>query len=155
MKIHHRERAAGVHTLLLAFLDWWEVNGPFELTVVALGGVRSQRVVMELYEQGRTQPGPPCRCERRPCHKHPLGLTVSSAVDVEETAHGRAAALDVAPWINGQVPWDDWSRFETLGELGEAHGLEWGGRWTGRKDGPHLQVPNWRALPFPPVTGVG
>lgn len=155
MKVHHRERAQGVHALLVAFLDWWEVNGPFEVTVVNQGGLRSQRVVSELYAQGRTQPGPPCRCTPRPCMKHPLGLTVSNARLAAETAHGRAGALDLAPWVDGEIPWQKWDLFEVVGQFGEEHGLEWGGRWPERKDGPHLQVPNWRELPFPGVSHSG
>jgi hypothetical protein len=155
MRVHHRERAQGSHDKLIAFLDWWETGGPFEIVVAQMGGPRSQRVVSELYAQGRTQPGPPCRCKLKPCAKHPLGLTVTNAKRAEDTAHGRAAALDLLPLINGVVPWDDWHAFERLGELAEAFGLEWGGRFPEPKDGPHVQLTGWRSLPFPPVGLVG
>jgi hypothetical protein len=150
VKVLRRERADGVDARLQAFLDWWEANGPFELLVLKHGGLRSQRVVDELFAQGRTQPGPPCRCKVKPCMKHPLGLTVTNAKLASQTPHGRAGGLDAAPLIDGRVSWDEWKWFLTYGELAEKRGLEWGGRWTDPRDGPHVQVPDWERLPFPP-----
>lgn len=53
-----------------------------------------------------------------------------------------AYAFDVA--FPGKEPGTlDWSfhLFQKWGELGETLGLEWGGRFPGLVDGPHLQLP--------------
>lgn len=128
MRVHHRERAKGVDIRLIAFLDWWESNGPFELTVLKDGGVRTDEARQRnFYEVG-----------------------TSKAKTLDETPHGRGGALDCAPLINGDVPWTDKGLFERMGRFAESKGLQWGGRWKDPVDGPHIQVPDWRQLPFPP-----
>lgn len=37
--------------------------------------------------------------------------------------------------------------FERVGEIGKSMGLEWGGDWTGIKDMPHFQLPDWGSAP--------
>lgn len=128
-KVHRRERADGVDVRLQAFLDWWEAAGPFELTVLRDGGVRwDQAMQLAFFQAGK-----------------------SKAKNLSETPHGRGGALDVAPFVNGDVPWMDWGLFERMGILAEDHGFIWGGRWENPKDGPHIQVADWRSLAFPPL----
>lgn len=130
MTIYHRARATGVDGRLLAFLDWWETHGPFPLLVLTDGGIRwDEERQTFFFKTGR-----------------------SRAATLSETAHGRGGAIDAAPYVNGKVPWHDWDFFECYGEAAEQQGLVWGGRWTKLRDGPHIEVPNWRALPFPPPT---
>lgn len=155
MRVLRRERAAGVDATLLAFLDWWEESGPFGLVVLRYGGLRSQRLQSELFAQGRTQPGPPCHCRAKPCPTHPLGLTVTNAALASQTPHGRAAALDAAPLVDGVVPWGDWRLFQKYGEAAERQGFVWGGRWKEPKDGPHIECPGWRTRPLPPSLSEG
>jgi peptidoglycan LD-endopeptidase CwlK len=58
---------------------------------------------------------------------------------------GWAHAVDLAPYVRGSIPWDDWSAFAALsramkaaaGELGID--LLWGGHWK-MKDGPHFEL---------------
>jgi hypothetical protein len=56
--------------------------------------------------------------------------------------HKDGNAIDVAPLdakgnIAWNAPFDVWER---IGEVGEAHGLDWGGRWAGKNlDCPHFQ----------------
>ena len=60
-------------------------------------------------------------------------------------ADGTAHAVDLAPIINGVIPWSDWDRFADLnmamqsaaGDLGIK--IKWGGDWK-MKDGPHFQL---------------
>lgn len=126
--IFHRERADGVEVRLQAFLDWWMVNGPFDLMVLKDGGVRTDAAAqMAFFNAGR-----------------------SKAMTLDQTPHGRAGALDVAPYINGAVPWLDWSLFERMGVLAESQGFVWGGRWTSPRDGDHIECADWRTLPYPP-----
>ena len=129
MKVFRKDRAKGVHPLLVSFLEWWEQHGPFCIVVLAEGGLRMDAELQaRLFASGATR-----------------------ARTLEDTPHGRGAALDVAPRINGAVPWQDWGLFLVIGERAEALGLEWGGRWKTLRDGPHLQVPDWRQLPYPPA----
>lgn len=128
MKVHKKERALGVDPRLTAFLDWWETHGPFELMVLHDGGIRAdERRQQALFEQGR-----------------------SRANTLSKTPHGRAGAVDVAPWVDSQVPWNKWDLFLCMGIIAEMHGLKWGGRWENLRDGPHLEVSDWQALPYPP-----
>jgi peptidoglycan L-alanyl-D-glutamate endopeptidase CwlK len=58
---------------------------------------------------------------------------------------GTAHAVDLAPIVDGAVPWNDWSKFEQLNEsmvaAAEQIGIMiiWGGNWK-VKDGPHFQL---------------
>jgi len=59
---------------------------------------------------------------------------------------GWVHAVDLAPWVNGAIPWDDWAAFERVAKAMKAAagmlGVEitWGGDWTTLKDGPHFQL---------------
>lgn len=129
MNVLHRERADGVDLRLQGFLDWWAGHGAFPLLVLTDGGVRTNEALQaHFFEAG-----------------------VSKAKTLAETPHGRAGALDLAPLIHGNVPWTDMGLFRTIGIAAEKQGFQWGGRWTNPVDCPHVQVPNWKLLPFPPV----
>jgi hypothetical protein len=129
MNIWRRDRALGVDGRLLRFLDWWEAHGEFPILVLPDGGLRiSKEEQARLYAVG-----------------------ASKARTLEETPHGRGGALDLAPYSDGLVPWTKWGLFAQIGQAAEWQGLEWGGRWTELKDGPHIQVPDWKTLPYPPL----
>lgn len=59
---------------------------------------------------------------------------------------GLAHAIDLAPWIEGDIPWDDWSAFERISKAMKKAAdklgvrIEWGGDWESFKDGPHYQL---------------
>lgn len=58
-----------------------------------------------------------------------------------DSKHIKGEAVDFVPY-RGNVPW--WNAppevWERIGELGEAQGLRWGGRWK-NKDCPHFEWP--------------
>lgn len=132
--VYYRERAAGVHPRLVAFLDWWASGfGAFPLGVGTDGGLRSDEATQaKLFAEGRTK-----------------------AKTLADTPHGRGCALDLYPldFVDGRAKLvldgadPRWARF---GELAESYGLTWGGRWTSIVDRPHVELPDWRAQTFPP-----
>lgn len=75
-----------------------------------------------LFAQGRTRPG-------------------KRVTDARggQSWHNFGRALDVAFMVGGRVTWD--GPWQTVGVIGEAIGLEWGGRFP-KPDRPHFQ---WRA----------
>lgn len=85
-------------------------------------GYRSLEEQEELYNRGRTTPGPIVTYARPGYSWHNYGR----AIDVVEMAGG------VPLWNN--------PRWERIGRLGETFGFEWGGRWSGFKDRPHFQM---------------
>lgn len=143
-KVLRRERAKGVDARLLAFLDWWEQNGPFTIMVGVDGGVRTPVDQLRLYSQGRILQAGIWTV---------VGKTVTKAMSAEDSAHGHAGAVDLWVVLNGRVQLDEKKpevlrAYKRLGELGEQQGLQWGGRWVDPVDYPHFYVPDWRQLPL-------
>ena len=58
---------------------------------------------------------------------------------------GFAHAVDLAPWVDGGIPWDDWQAFYNLSQAMKFAArymgvtITWGGDWKVR-DGPHFQL---------------
>jgi peptidoglycan L-alanyl-D-glutamate endopeptidase CwlK len=90
---------------------------------------RSAAEQESLYAQGRTTPG--------------VIVTHAQAL---ESAHNFGLAVDFMftgfDYSYNQPPNDYW---QTLGEVGEKHGLAWGGRWAGFVDRPHFEHPEYDA----------
>ncbi len=70
-----------------------------------------------------------------------------------QSLHNYRRAFDGCPIIGGKPVWghetpEEKALWSGYGEMIEACGLEWGGRWTGLIDLPHAQEPgaNWRDL---------
>ncbi len=53
--------------------------------------------------------------------------------------HLSGKAFDIAVLKNGKISWT-FADYLPYGEIGEAVGLTWGGRWTTIKDGPHFEL---------------
>lgn len=146
-RVINRYAARGVHPDLQAFLDWWEQNGPFDVEIGQLDG----------YPGGGLRTAADAGGQAAACAS---GL--SNACDLASTPHGRGAALDLWPVCCGFSPtlsWEQWtpeikSAFLTIGQLAESQGLTWGGRWRSTTfphgDQPHIELPYWRSLPYPP-----
>lgn len=58
---------------------------------------------------------------------------------------GFAHAVDLAPWVNGRIPWKQWKYFRSIskGMFMAANFLDieltWGGNWQSM-DGPHYET---------------
>lgn len=123
------KKLEGVHPSLVRV-----VKRAIEITEVDFAVVQGNRTQAEqdaLYAQGRTKPGPKVTWTRNSNH---IG--------------GRA--VDLAPYVNGKIEWDDngklglWPKIasamkQAAKELGVP--LEWGGDWTKTKDRPHFELP--------------
>lgn len=60
--------------------------------------------------------------------------------------HLTGHAVDIVPLVNGAIPWQDWSAFESVSkamkkaayQLGIS--INWGGDWVSFRDGPHYEL---------------
>ena len=75
-----------------------------------------------LYAQGRTKPG------RR--------VTNAKA---GQSWHNHRCAADFVPMVSGKAQWNDARTFKRCGEIAEACGLEWAGRWKSFPEMAHVQ----------------
>lgn len=130
-----QQRLAGVHPYLgrrvLRVLDAMRVLG-FPMFIVS--GVRSDVEQQRLYAQGRTSPGA--------IVTHIDGVRKKSMHQRQTTGYGHAVDLafvdDVAtPKVETWDPKQPWSVY---GEMAEAFGLTWGGRWKTLIDLPHCEL---------------
>jgi hypothetical protein len=134
--VQNRERANGAAAPLQAFLDWWDTNGPFPLVVAPDGGVRTDAAKQAGYYAAGT----------------------SKAKTLDQTPHGRAAALDLWPaGFNPRVPLDQQpdikAKFKQMGAIAKSQfNFTWGGDWGW--DYPHVEVKGWKNMPYPPKTGL-
>ncbi|MCW2286858.1 M15 family metallopeptidase [Rhodoblastus acidophilus] len=61
--------------------------------------------------------------------------------------NGFGHAVDLAPVVNGVIPWKDWSKFASVARAMKAAAsqvhvsITWGGDWKTFKDGPHFELP--------------
>ena len=57
-----------------------------------------------------------------------------------QSKHIKGEAIDIAPMKNGRIWWaapeSVWTR---MGEIGEKHCMNWGGRWK-TPDSPHMEI---------------
>lgn len=139
-KVFHDERVQGLAPELVLAVEEYARYGPLPITVTS--GLRTDEEQRALYAKGRTV----------------AGSIVTNAQTAADSAHGRAAAFDFAPvrevsngavrrvWLGEEAE----EKYRVVGEWFEARGLVWGGRWRGLVDMPHVELLNWRALPFPP-----
>lgn len=73
-----------------------------------------------------------------------------------QSAHEYGMAVDLVPLGKGGKPlWGRGAHWATMGEAIQAAGLEWGGLFGGGtaekpSDGPHAQLPGWKALAMKP-----
>lgn len=96
---------------------------------------RDEEAQEALYAQGRTSPG----------------RKVTNA-RAGQSFHNYRLAYDVVPLRNGKPVWGttgaDGELWARIGELGEAMGLEWAGRWTRFREYPHFQFTGGNPLSY-------
>ena len=74
-------------------------------------------------------------------------LVAKGASKTMRSRHIHGFAVDIAPYIGGQVRWD-WPLYDQLAEVIKTAAklelvkVEWGGDWVSFKDGPHWQLPS-------------
>jgi len=141
--LQHVERAVGLTSKkLAAFLATLHREGlvvdgvRYSVTVGVDGGVRTDERQAELYAQGRDASG----------NIVDLSKVVTYAASARSSKHGQGKAVDLFVVVNGaallfasQSPALFERLYRALGELGESHGLVWGGRWTKLVDRPHFE----------------
>lgn len=73
-------------------------------------------------------------------------LVKSKKSQTMNSRHLTGHAVDCAPLVGCEIPWNDWSKFRLVADAmlqaGDELGIdvEWGGNWTSFKDGPHFQL---------------
>lgn len=73
-------------------------------------------------------------------------LVASGKSQTMNSRHLTGHAVDCAPLVNNQIPWNDLSYFKKVADamMQAAKELsvdiEWGGNWKTFKDGPHFQL---------------
>jgi hypothetical protein len=143
----HRENLRGVHPALVWLYDKWGAEGTHDAVIAPgddgnwpyPGGLRT-----DASSQADAAAG---------------GL--SKATTLEQTPHGRGAAIDVWPKgfdphrgfnVAGQLPGAE-LLMRAFGEWAEVqvHPDGWRYRWGGHfGDEPHIELLDWESLPFPP-----
>jgi hypothetical protein len=139
-QVFHRERADALDDRLQTALDTYAENGPYPLVVVdgLRAGAAAEAAQAQYFSDGR-----------------------SHAATLDQTPHGRGGAFDFAVVDSSSgdavirtLPAEaNAEAYKSVGEYFEALGLTWGGRWGGfgaHGDAVHIEVPDWRDLPFPP-----
>lgn len=101
-----------------------------EVDFTVVQGNRTQAEQDALYAQGRTKPGPKVTWTRNSNH---IG--------------GRA--VDLAPWVNGAIDWDNPDKHKYYDKINKAMQLAakeynvkitWGGTWKKTPDRPHFEL---------------
>jgi peptidoglycan L-alanyl-D-glutamate endopeptidase CwlK len=137
-----RKRLHGVHPDLKSV-----VERAIEITTVDFGvtcGVRTPAEQRELYAYGRTKPGPKRTNTLRSKH-------------LVNPATGFGHAVDLVPYLHGDVEWDDDGKLGLWDDIADAMksaarelkvAIRWGGDWDGdgisgergEWDRPHFEL---------------
>lgn len=127
------ERLMGVNERLAGVVRRASYLSPVPFIVVE--GLRTQARQAELYAQGRTKPGPV------------VTWTMKSK-------HIEGKAVDLAPYENGKIDWNDLTKFDAIARAMRQAAAEsgvsirWGADWDGdgkprekgETDSPHFEV---------------
>lgn len=123
---------------------WLKSNG---IEVLITCTYRSNNEQANIYAQGRTEPGRIVTWAKPGQSKHNAtinGRPASGAFDVVPLRHGKPVwgtagnGIDEDP---ADDETDDLEAWQRIGEIGEAVGLEWAGRWSkGKREFPHFQM---------------
>ena len=106
---------------------------PFHASVIITCTYRNDDEQAALYAIGRSLPGKKITNAKPGESKH-------NKLDAK-TGKPAAEAFDIAIIVDGKLNWDINHRvWQLAGEVGERLGLEWAGRWTRFKEGPHFQL---------------
>lgn len=124
----------GVHPNLVKVIETAIVDSPIDFTVTS--GVRTLKEQQELYAQGRTKPGS--------IVTKADGIKNKSNHQVK--ADGMGHAVDIAPYINGKLDWNNTANFKILSAhvlaTAKCLGIKvvWGGNFKSILDLPHYEL---------------
>jgi hypothetical protein len=149
-KVLHRERANGVDVRLQDVLDFWAAEGPFDIEVGYMGGVRDNATQLKLWQQGRDDKG----------NVVDKSKIVTHAKTVDDSAHGHAGALDLWPAFDGrghpdrvtQAEIDAYDKMTAVITTQYRGSVTSGKDFPGLADWPHFELTDWKTLP---VVGKG
>lgn len=154
MSIKHLERLDLVHPELAAFVD---LLAEAEQDWVVVTGIRTPAQVTVKWAEGRTTPGPHAGEPGYP----ELGETVTEVRTLQSAPHAirvtpqglYGCAVDVQYLLpSGKLSEGgtaaEQAVYLRMGQLAEAHGLRWGGRFK-RVDQAHVELVAWRSYPLP------
>lgn len=94
------------------------------IDILVTSTLRDNDCQAQLFAQGRTTPG------RRVTNAKP-----------GESFHNYGVAFDFVPMTMGKPNWDDLKLLNRCGQIAEACGLEWAGRWQSFRELLHCQLP--------------
>lgn len=121
--------------------DFLKAKNP-ALDVRIIHTYRSEAYQNSLWAQGRTKAGNIVTNAKGGQSAHNL--------DLPNTPTGDAAAFDVGVFLNGKyltgATKAETAHYISIGAIGKALGLVWGGDFKSIKDYPHYELPNWKAL---------
>lgn len=140
-RVFHYEKAALLNPRLREVLDEYATNGPWPILLTST--VR-EGAAAALEQAGYFAAG------------------YSKAKTLQETPHGRRAAFDfnVVREVNGDAVVRTWrpeenpDLYRQVAQFFTVRGCSWGGNWKSFVDMPHIELTDWRNLPFPPVGGL-
>lgn len=121
----HDADARLVQGYLLGKMEY-ELDNPGKSLIVTCT-YRSPQEQWELYQQGRTKPGP-------------VVTQIDGRSKLSNHNYHPARALDFAVVVNGKTTWAD-QEYKIVGPHMQRYGLMWGGAWLNFKDYPHLELP--------------
>ena len=128
----------GVHPSLIKLINEAIKETPVDFTITS--GVRTLAEQKALYAQGRTKPG--CIVTKAD------GVKNKSNHQVKADGYGHA--IDLCPYVDGEMDWNDESNFKIIAAHIKATAncmgikITWGGDWTEQKQGivdlPHFEL---------------
>lgn len=130
-------RLEGVHPALQTLIKLGITNSPHDFMIVQ--GLRTAAYQNELYQQGRTKPGPKVtNCD---------GYKSKSNHQAKSDGYGHAIDFAIYdPTLPDKIDWDNDKKYrevaEHLKKVAKENGINivWGGDWVKFKDYPHIEI---------------
>ena len=130
-----------VHPDLVKVMTEAIKNSPVDFTIVC--GLRTTKEQQELYDKGRTKPGP------KVTNADGIKNLSNHQDEADGKKDGYGSAVDLYPYFDGQVQINHKDTIPKLKIIGKhiedtakklGVNIEWGGRWTKLVDYPHFQL---------------
>ena len=114
--------------------NWLAACTDAGLDILVYCTYRSPAEQNQLHKIGRTVKGANVKPSK------PMGDIVTNARG-GQSKHQARIAIDFVPLIFGKEQWKNAALYLKAGELAEANGFEWAGRWTGAlRETAHIQL---------------